>query len=56
MPPLTSGHPRRRAQINGSLARKAIQILLEKKLIKPIATHAAQSIYTRNVEGKEGAK
>ena len=35
-------------QINGSLARKAIQILLEKKLIKPITTHASQSIYTRN--------
>ena len=35
-------------QVNGSLARRAIGKLLEAGLIRPIETHARQSIYTRN--------
>ncbi len=34
-------------QINGSLARAAIRILREKNLIRAVAVHATQSIYTR---------
>ena len=35
-------------QINGSLARAAIKELLEEGLIKPVAHHSAQGIYTRD--------
>merc|ERR1712086_1046256 len=37
-----------RLKVNGSLARRAIQKLLEAGLIRPIETHARQAIYTRN--------
>merc|ERR1712060_136943 len=36
-----------RLRLNGSLARRAIGILLEKKLIRPVSSHATQGIYTR---------
>lgn len=36
-----------RLKIRGSLARKGIQELLEKGLIKPVVEHHAQRIYTR---------
>ncbi|EIE20021.1 ribosomal protein S25, partial [Coccomyxa subellipsoidea C-169] len=36
-----------RLRINGSLARAAMQILREKNLIRAVAVHATQSIYTR---------
>jgi hypothetical protein len=36
-----------RLNLNGSLARAAIQELLSKGLIKPVATSNLQSIYTR---------
>ena len=36
------------AQINGSLARAAIRELLDKGLIRAVAVHATQSIYTRS--------
>jgi small subunit ribosomal protein S25e len=38
-----------RLRLNGSLARAAIRELLSKGLIKPIAEHASQKIYTRAV-------
>ena len=38
-------------QLNGSLARAAIQELLTKGLIKPVTVHASQQIYTRAVAG-----
>jgi S25 ribosomal protein len=38
-------------QLNGSLARAAIQELLSKGLIKPVTVHASQQIYTRAVAG-----
>eukprot|EP00877_Chromochloris_zofingiensis_P008678 jgi/Chrzof1/4063/Cz13g18280.t1 len=38
-----------RLRINGSLARAAIRELREKGLIKPIAQHGQQQIYTRAV-------
>ena len=34
-------------QINGSLARAAIKELLDEGLIKPVAHHSAQGVYTR---------
>merc|ERR1719287_243132 len=37
-----------RLKVNGSLARRAITKLLEAGLIRPVETHARQSIYTRN--------
>merc|ERR1712195_155263 len=37
-----------RLKVNGSLARCAIQKLLEAGLIRPIETHARQAIYTMN--------
>ena len=44
----SEGHePQACLQINGSLARAAIRELLEEGLIKPIAHHSAQGIYTR---------
>jgi ribosomal protein S25 len=42
---LRSPHP----QLNGSLARAAIRELITKGLIKPVAEHAQQKIYTRAV-------
>jgi small subunit ribosomal protein S25e len=36
-----------RLKINGSLARRAIVLLLGKGLIKAVDTHASQGIYTR---------
>jgi small subunit ribosomal protein S25e len=46
------------AQINGSLARAAIRELLEKGLIRAVAVHSTQSIYTRatNTDAVEGAE
>jgi small subunit ribosomal protein S25e len=38
-----------RLRLNGSLARAAIIELLSKGLIKPIAEHGSQKIYTRAV-------
>ena len=38
-----------RLRLNGSLARAAIRELLTKGLIKPIAQHSSQGIYTRAV-------
>ncbi|KAI8468707.1 MAG: component of cytosolic 80S ribosome and 40S small subunit [Monoraphidium minutum] len=38
-----------RLRLNGSLARAAITELLAKQLIKPVAEHASQKIYTRAV-------
>jgi small subunit ribosomal protein S25e len=38
-----------RLRLNGSLARAAIRELLSKGLIKPIAEHSSQKIYTRAV-------
>jgi hypothetical protein len=35
------------SQLNGSLARAAIGELLSKGLIKPVAVHGSQKIYTR---------
>ena len=46
-----------RPQINGSLARTAIRELLEKNLIRAVATHSTQLIYTRATNTDEaGAK
>ena len=41
-----------RLRIGGALARKAITVLLEKDLIRPVVVHGKQAIYTRatNVE------
>lgn len=36
-----------RLNVNGSLARAAIKELVSKGLIRPVATHHAQNIYTR---------
>lgn len=36
-------------QLNGSLARAAIRELISKNLIRPVAEHARQKIYTRAV-------
>lgn len=36
-----------RLRLNGSLARKAIKLLLEEGKIKPVAQHARQQVYTR---------
>merc|ERR1712205_223436 len=36
-----------RLRLNGSLARKAIKLLLSEGKIKPLCEHARQSIYTR---------
>ena len=36
-----------RLKVNGSLARKAIRELLEKKLIRAVCVHGKQGIYTR---------
>ncbi|GBF95873.1 40S ribosomal protein S25 [Raphidocelis subcapitata] len=38
-----------RLRLNGSLARAAIRELITKGLIKPVAEHARQKIYTRAV-------
>ncbi|KIZ06965.1 40S ribosomal protein S25-3 [Monoraphidium neglectum] len=38
-----------RLRLNGSLARAAIRELLAKQLIKPVAEHSNQKIYTRAV-------
>lgn len=42
-------------QINGSLARAAIRELLEKNLIRAVATHSTQLIYTRATNTDEAA-
>merc|ERR1712176_1127638 len=41
-----------RLRINGSLARKAIGVLIEKDLIRPVCKHSKQYVYTRatNIE------
>jgi len=36
-----------RLHVNGAIARRALRMLLEKDLIKPVAVHHKQSIYTR---------
>lgn len=43
-------------QINGSLARAAIRELLEKGLIRAVAKHSTQSIYTRATNTDEPEK
>ncbi|CAJ0953491.1 unnamed protein product [Ranitomeya imitator] len=40
-----------RLKIRGSLARAALQELLNKGLIKLVSKHRAQVIYTRNTKG-----
>jgi len=41
-------------KINMSLARRAIRLLAEKKLIRPVtAPHSAQWIYTRATQAEE---
>merc|ERR550537_55594 len=37
-----------RLRINGSLARKAVKILLDEGHIRPIVVHGSQMIYTRS--------
>merc|ERR1712006_63351 len=43
-----------RLKVNGSLARRAIQKLLEAGLIRPIEVHSRQAIYTRNTGDDDG--
>merc|ERR1712232_763735 len=38
-----------RLKVNGSLARRLMRMLEEKKLIKVVANHGRQKIYTRSV-------
>ncbi len=45
-----------RLKINGSLARRAITLLLNKGLIKAIVSHKAQGVYTRATAEKEEKK
>merc|ERR1711977_507270 len=45
-----------RLKVNGSLARRAIQKLLEAGLIRPIEVHSRQLIYTRNVGDDDTAE
>merc|ERR1712205_281057 len=45
-----------RLKVNGSLARRAIQKLLEAGLIRPIEKHSRQLIYTRNVGDDDTAE
>uniref|UniRef100_T1J3M5 40S ribosomal protein S25 n=1 Tax=Strigamia maritima TaxID=126957 RepID=T1J3M5_STRMM len=42
-----------RLKIRGSLARKALEELLQKGLIKQVVRHHAQVIYTRTTKGDE---
>ncbi|XP_032833090.1 small ribosomal subunit protein eS25 [Petromyzon marinus] len=44
-----------RLKVRGSLARAALQELLAKGLIKLVAKHRSQLIYTRNIKVGEGA-
>lgn len=48
-PPNLATAPLHIQQLNGSLARAAIRELASKGLIKPVAEHAQQKIYTRAV-------
>merc|ERR1711924_228386 len=43
-----------RLKVNGPLARRAIQKLLEAGLIRPIEVHSRQAIYTRNTGDDDG--
>jgi ribosomal protein S25 len=47
LPKLLTLNDRTLSQINGSLARAAMKELLDEGLIKPVAVHSAQGIYTR---------
>merc|ERR1711976_251827 len=42
-----------RMKINGSLARRAIKLLHQKKLLRRVATHNGQLIYTRATNEEE---
>eukprot|EP01097_Dermamoeba_algensis_P005394 TRINITY_DN342_c0_g1_i1.p2 TRINITY_DN342_c0_g1~~TRINITY_DN342_c0_g1_i1.p2 ORF type:complete len:122 (-),score=39.38 TRINITY_DN342_c0_g1_i1:93-458(-) len=42
-----------RLKVNGSLARRALRHLEDKGLVKRVARHGAQSIYTRATAGKD---
>ena len=42
-----------RLKIRGSLAKRAINELLEQGLIKPVVTHHAQLIYTRTTKTED---
>lgn len=44
------------AQVNGSLARAAIRELADKGLIRAVAHHGSQSIYTRSTNVEEDEK
>jgi len=44
-----------RLKVNGSLARQAIKELASKGLIRAIAVHSAQSVYTRSKEETKDA-
>uniref|UniRef100_A0A6G1S6U1 40S ribosomal protein S25 n=1 Tax=Aceria tosichella TaxID=561515 RepID=A0A6G1S6U1_9ACAR len=44
-----------RLKIRGSLARRALDELLQKGLIKQVIKHHAQVIYTRATKGEDGA-
>lgn len=45
-----------RLKIRGSLAKKAINELLNQGLIKPVVTHHAQLIYTRTTKADDDAE
>lgn len=42
-----------RLKVNGSLARRGIQELLNKGLIKPVAVHGKSKVYTRSIVKEE---
>eukprot|EP00040_Diaphanoeca_grandis_P038199 m.255991 g.255991 ORF g.255991 m.255991 type:complete len:117 (-) comp34003_c0_seq1:32-382(-) len=42
-----------RMKVSGALARRSIQFLAQKKLIKPVSVHSKQYIYTRGTAAEE---
>uniref|UniRef100_A0A0D3A0W7 40S ribosomal protein S25 n=1 Tax=Brassica oleracea var. oleracea TaxID=109376 RepID=A0A0D3A0W7_BRAOL len=45
--PAKSGGGKQKKKINGSLARRAIRELMAKGVIRMVAAHSSQQIYTR---------
>merc|ERR1711981_372897 len=45
-----------RMKVRGSLARKALQELVQKGLIKQVVQHSAQTIYTRVTKDEDNAE
>jgi len=41
--------------VRGSLARRALEELLQKGLIRRVVKHSSQQIYTRTVKAEESA-